>query len=97
MRYDHSKTVSLQVKAEPGDSVPIPKHIDRFDKPTFNAGLLGLVLSLSAFVIANTQFGFPSAILTSAVIVSVPLTTTAMVLSLWSRGQCKDWWMYSER
>lgn len=96
MRYDHSKTISLQTKAAPGESVDLPSSIPSFHKPTYAAGMAGLIFTNLAYLTFKHAYNMPNGTEMVMLLFTVPTVTICMILSVWRRGELKSWYMYSE-
>ena len=98
LRYDYSRSAPISLPGGPGEAAVVPRKVASFPRPTFNAGLAGLVTSLVGMSIGAMYLPecMPMAIEVLAMVATIPVTTIAMVLSVWRRGELASWWKYEE-
>jgi len=98
LRYDYSRSAPVSLPGGPGEAVAIPRKVDSFPQPTFNAGLNGLVASLVVMTVGAMYLppDMPMVLEFVAVLVTIPVSTITMFLSVWRRGEVASWWKYEE-
>jgi len=99
LRYDYSRSAPVALPAGAGEAVRIPRKVATFPRPTFNAGLIGLISTLIGLEVAAMHFppGMPTVVEAAGIIFTVPAATIAMLLSVWRRGEVGSWLKYEER
>ena len=111
-RYDHfGRSSALEIgvtKAPAGEAVPVPRTVGTRACPMYRVAMISLLVSyLVADVSVHALFAtgilqrsddetFMLMVLLASFLVPTLIVPAATISYAWSKGEARNWWMYSE-